>query len=145
MKIINKARGPLSALCAFALLFSVAACSSSNADIDTTQIVGYWELTSVDDANGDSITEDDIASLKAMGIQISMELKSDKTVYWDLFDEEATGTWKATSATAGTMEVDEETLEFTIDNGSMTLQSKSDGSEGTMHLKKTEKTGTSES
>lgn len=112
--------------CAFALCLVVTACGSSKKYAE--EFVGHYQIVSMD-YDGESISEDDMESLREWGLDVVMVLDEDGTGEINLMGEVSDVTWEATGEGEGTIVLDGEYGgNISLADGQLTITE--DGSEG---------------
>ena len=117
--------------CMFSLCFALVGCgggesSSSSASSDDgasakATFAGTWDLTGLV-RDGQETSKQDIESLTNLGYEVYLNLNEDGTSKLALFDKDPiTGTWDASSATAGTITMQGSTIDMTIEGDALTI------------------------
>ena len=118
--------------CMFSLCFALTGCgggessSSSSASADDgasakAAFAGTWDLTGLV-RDGQETSKQDIESLTNLGYEVYLNLNEDGTSKLSLFDRDpVTGTWEASSATAGTITMQGSTIDMTIEGDTLTV------------------------
>lgn len=74
--------------------------------------VGTWKLVKMSQ-NGTTTGSDQIARLSKLGLSVTLTLNENGKATLDYFGNKLTGTWKATSATQGTLTTPKQTIKST--------------------------------
>lgn len=111
--------------CAFALCLAMVGCGGSAKVDEATAakeaFAGSWDLTSMSQ-DGDTTTSEDIQTLAALGMKVTLSLNDDGTGQLVVFDGTMSGTWEAIDATTATATLDGQSVDMAIDeNGELTL------------------------
>ena len=109
----------LAAVCAAALCFALIGCNGSGQDY-AKNFVGEYELVGMVQ-DGVEANADDIAKMKALGLEVKLEIKDDETFALNLFGEVLDGTWKAKSASECEITLDNKPVPGTLDGDKFTL------------------------
>ena len=110
----------LAAACATALCFVLIGCNNGGNQDFAKNFVGNYELVGMVQ-NGTEANADDIARMKALGLEVKLEMKSDNTFTLDLFGEMRSGAWKAKSASECEITLDNQPVPCTLDGDKLTL------------------------
>lgn len=94
---------------ALVLSFALVGCSGASKD-PAANFVGSWKVVGMSDT-----TEDDIALMEALGMNIVLELDEDEKASINMMGEKMEGTWKAKSATECSVTIDGDTMDATLD------------------------------
>ncbi len=114
-------------LCALVICGTLAACGSGGSTSKGAKMVGYWEATEVT-ADGETLTEDDIKTLKEMDLLCILYLSEDGKATLDLFGEIEETTWDIENATLtvdtinATLELKDDTLTFSDENNKVVFK-----------------------
>ena len=86
-------------------------------EVDLNDPVGTWKLVSMKE-DGETISDEDLAMMEAIGMEITLELKEDGTGVLTIFDETTELHWKD-----GIMYEDDEddAVEYVIEDGVLTM------------------------
>lgn len=117
--------------CMFSLCFALVGCgggesssssaSSSDGASAKAAFAGTWDLTGLV-RDGQETSKQDIESLTNLGYEVYLNLNEDGTSKLSLFDKDPiTGTWDASSATAGTITMQGSTIDMTIEGDTLTV------------------------
>lgn len=113
-----------------ALCLALTACGATKED-NTKAFAGVWELSGMVN-DGQETTEEELDLIKSFGLNVFVVLGEDGSCTLNLFGAEMNGgTWEATSATAGSMKVQdgEQTIESSLaitEEGQLTLEMETD-------------------
>ena len=115
--------------CVFALCLALVGCGD-NAAANKAAFTGTWDLVEMNQ-DGQVTSSDDLETLKSLGLEVFVNLNEDGTAALVLFGEVMNGNWEATSMTAGTitldnqkvdMSIEDSKLKFAQENASLTFQ-----------------------
>lgn len=131
----------------FALSLALVGCSgnSGGSGEDPTAaakkaFTGTWDM--VEMSQGDDITgSDDIETLKALGLEVYLNLNEDNTAEFVMFGEAIEGTWEASSPTSGHLDLGTAVGDMTLADERLTFEQ--DGSSITFARSDAETTGSS--
>ena len=117
----------LSVLCALALAlcFGLVSCGSAPEDY-TPNFAGSWELVQVE-GDGSVLTQEDLATLKDIGMTCTFDLESDGTYSLNMFGEVVSGNWEATSAEVAAITMEGSVVDATLANEQLTLEQSGTG------------------
>ncbi len=109
--------------CVFALSLSLVGCGGGggNSGDAKAAFVGTWDLVEMEE-NGEVTGSDDLDMLKALGLDVYLELNEDGTGALMLFGEAMEGTWEAKSATDGTFTIEGEAVDMKIASDQLTME-----------------------
>ncbi|MBQ9041756.1 MAG: lipocalin family protein [Eggerthellaceae bacterium] len=109
--------------CVFALSLSLVGCGGGggNAADAKAAFIGTWDLVEMEE-NGEVTGSEDLDMLKALGLDVYLELNEDGTGALVLFGEAMNGTWEAKSATEGTFKIENETVDMKIADSKLTME-----------------------
>lgn len=102
----------------------LASCAAGEEDY-TANFVGAWELTSMEGGES-SLTADEFAMMKEMGVSASLNLAEDSTYIFDLFGDQVEGAWEATAADAASLAVSGQTIPITLVGDTLQLTQSGD-------------------
>ena len=118
------------ASCILALCLALVGCGGSGGSGGKSEdpavaakkaFTGTWDM--VEMTQGDDVTgPDDIETLKALGMEVYLNLNEDGTADFVIFGEPVKGTWKASSPTAGTLELGTSQLDMTISDSQLKFE-----------------------
>lgn len=116
--------------CMFSLCFALAGCggesssssASSNDGVSAkAAFAGTWDLTGLI-RDGQETSQQDIEALTNLGYEVYLDLNEDGTSKLVLFDKDPiTGTWDASSATAGIITMQGSTIDMIIEGDNLTV------------------------
>lgn len=127
-KVVKKSVPVLFLILVFAVLFCLPGCAQGDQQQPQTQsqsenqaeeaeakaaFVGKWELVEMSQ-NGTVTGKSDIDSLREMGLDVYVELSDDMSLVLYLLGETMTGTWEAVDSTTGTLTIEGQQLEMSI-------------------------------
>ena len=105
--------------CVFALSMALVGCGGSASD-PKQAFIGTWELIEMND-NGTITSQEDLELLKSLGIEVTAELNEDGTASINMMGEAMTGTWEASSATAGKITIEGQSVDMTLDGDKLSM------------------------
>ena len=111
--------------CAFALCLALVGCGGSSEVDEATAakeaFAGTWDLSGMSQ-NGDTTGSEDIQTLAALGMKVTLSLNDDGTAQLVVFDTTMSGTWEVVDATTATATLEGQSADMTIDEaGELTL------------------------
>lgn len=95
---------------------SSSAASSASAEIQV-EYPGTWELASTRDAEGHTMTSDELKALEEMGLPVFLNLNEDGTATFVIFNVPLSGTWEKVDATTLSLTIDGEYAAATYEEG----------------------------
>lgn len=114
-------------LCTLIMCGMLTACGTGGSASKGAKMVGYWEATEVT-ADGETLTEDDIKTLKEMDLLCILYLSEDGKATLDLFGEIEETTWDIENATItvdtinANLELKDDTLTFSDENNKVVFK-----------------------
>ena len=117
---MTKKLGIILASCVFALCLGLMGCTGGDGNggndaANKEAFVGTWDLVEMSQ-DGEVTGSDDLETLKALGLEVYVNFYDDGSMVLALFGEPMEGTWEATSATAGTIEMEGQSVSMSIEN-----------------------------
>ena len=103
--------------CVFALCLALVGCGD-NAAANKAAFTGTWDLVEMNQ-DGQVTGSDDLETLKSLGLEVYVNLNEDGTAALVLFGEAMNGNWEATSTTAGTITLDNQKVDMTIEDSKL--------------------------
>lgn len=82
--------------------------------------IGTWEIQSMEQ-DGESMSEEDLAMMRELGLSVYLVLNEDGTGSIEMFGEALEGTWEAKNATTGTFTAEDQTVDMTLEGGTLTM------------------------
>jgi len=82
--------------------------------------VGNYKLVEMAE-NGEVTGADDLATLEALGLTVTLSMNEDHTAVLDMFGETMSGTWEAKSTSAGTLTMQNQKIDLSLSNGRLTM------------------------
>lgn len=109
--------------CVFALSLALVGCGGggNNEAANKAAFVGTWDLVEMSQ-DGEVTGSDDLDTLKALGLEVYVNFNEDGTMVLALFGEPIEGTWEATSTTAGTIEMEGQSVDMSISDEKLTFE-----------------------
>ena len=86
----------------------------------SSAFVGSWELVSMTQ-EGEETTQEDIETLKELGLCVYLDLNEDGTATLDTFGEALGGTWEEQGPDTAVMTTGDQTVDITLADGLLTL------------------------
>ena len=113
-------------VCVFALCLALAGCgggaaSGGDAADAKAAFAGTWDLVEMTQ-NGQQTDSDNIEKLKALGLEVYLNLNEDGTSELVLFADSSEGTWEASSATVATLSLQGESVEMKLEGGKLRME-----------------------
>lgn len=118
--------------CAIALCLALVGCvgssggagkasasSNSEAAVDVAKLIGTWELSGSIDADGVRASDDSIALMRELGLDLFVNLNEDATFDMVVFEGSLRGTWDAVSRDTIVFETEGDSLTVKIEDGVM--------------------------
>ena len=109
-------------ICMLVLSMALVGCGG-NSEKSKEAFTGTWNVVELVQ-DGQPVSNDDLEALKALGMEIYVNLNEDGTAMLALFGEVLNGTWDAKSATEGTITFSESTSNLTIENSRLKFENK---------------------
>lgn len=103
---------------------ALAACGSAQDDV--SNFIGEWQMIATDNV-ADPVSEEEVQRMKERGLTVDLTLSADGTCDFNMFGEPEEGTWSAQSATEGTLLLEGQEVELTIDPDTGRLYFSQDG------------------
>lgn len=108
--------------CVFALCLALVGCGGgNNAEANKAAFTGTWDLVEMDQ-NGQVTGSDDLETLKSLGLEVYVNLNQDGTAALVLFGDAMEGTWEAASTTAGTLTLEGQQVNMTIEDSKLKFE-----------------------
>ena len=107
--------------CVFALVMGVALVGCGSGSDPKAAWVGTWDLTEMEE-NGEVTGADDLEMLKALGLDVYLELNQDGTGALVLFGEATEFSWEAKSSTEASFTMDGQTAGMKLTDGNLTIE-----------------------
>ena len=110
--------------CMFALCLALAGCGGSAGNNETTgkaAFTGTWDLIEMSQ-DGETTGKDDLESLKSRGYEVFLNLNEDGSAALVLFGEATEGTWTASSATSGSLSLEGQQINMTIEDSKLKVE-----------------------
>lgn len=108
--------------CVFALSLALVGCGGGGGGADAKAAwVGTWDLYEMEE-NGSVTSSDDIEMLKALGLDVYLDLGQDGKASLVLFGEAMDGTWEAKSTTEATFTMEGQTVSMAIADSKLTME-----------------------
>ena len=110
--------------CVFALCLALVGCGGgggNSAEANKAAFTGTWNLVEMNQ-DGQVTGSDDLETLKALGLEVYVNLNEDGTAALVLFGEAMEGTWEATSATAGSITLEGQQVSMTIEDSKLKFE-----------------------
>lgn len=104
--------------CAFALCAALVACGGGTDP--KAAWVGTWDLVEMND-RGTVTSQEDLEMLKALGVEVYAELNADGSASINMMGEKMEGTWEASSATAGKITIQGESVDMTLNGDKLEM------------------------
>ena len=101
----------------------VFGCSNGNQQQQDPKqaFTGDWYIYSMSE-NGEETTNEDIATMKAFGLDVTLNLSDDGKMVLDLFGETIEGTWSTDSSTHGSMSVEGQSIDMSINDDKLVME-----------------------
>ena len=99
--------------CVFALSLALVGCGGDNGEAAKKAFTGTWDLIEMEQ-NGEVTGQEDLETLKSLGLEVYVNLNEDGSAALVLFGEPMEGTWTAKSATEGTITLEGQEVKMTI-------------------------------
>ena len=113
--------------CVFALSLTLFGCGGGGTGATSSKtsfreaFTGTWNLVEMTQ-DGNMTSADDLETLRALGMEVYVNLNADGTLALVMFGESLEGTWDATSATQGTVTMNNTDVDMTLDNSRLTFE-----------------------
>ena len=110
--------------CVFALCLALVGCGGgggNNAEANKAAFTGTWNLVELNQ-DGQVTDADSLETMKALGLEVYVNLNEDGTAVLVMFGETMEGTWEAVSTTAGTVTFDDRQTNMTIEDSKLKLE-----------------------
>ena len=107
--------------CVFALAMSMALVGCGSSSDPKAAWVGTWDLYEMEE-NGQVTGSDDLEMLKALGLDVHLDLNQDGTGALVLFGESMECSWEAKSATEASFTLDGQSIEAKIADGKLVME-----------------------
>ncbi len=116
-------------LATLALAFGLAGCGGGS-NVDTAAFEGEWTLIGFGDDG--EIDADKFALAATLGVNVTLDLKSDGSAVLDMAGDIEEGTWKAVSDSKGSFEADGTAADILLQDGKLIL---TDGDENLVFMR----------
>ena len=122
-----RTKGLIAALvgCVFALSLVLVGCGGASSGGDNASakkaFVGTWDLVEMSQ-DGETTGSSDLETLKSLGLEVYVNLNEDDTVALVMFGEAVQGTWEATSATAGSITLNDQKVNMTLEDSKLKFE-----------------------
>ena len=108
-------------ICMLAFSLALVGCGGDDPAKKKESFAGTWNLEEYV-VDGQPASKDELEALKAIGLEIFVNLNEDGTASLVLFGEVIDGTWEAKSATEGTIVFSGKTDDMKIDNSKLKFE-----------------------
>ena len=115
-------------VCVFALCAALAGCtttSAGDADNGASNFQGDWVLSG-GTSGGQEIDQEGIEGMKALGMNVYIQLNEDGSAVISLFGSDMAGTWSPKTATTADITLEGDTEEVKIENDELVLEADGD-------------------
>ena len=100
-------------------------CGKSEEDGHNAAFVGEWELTAIE---GDgAVAPEDLELMKDLGLTATLSISESGTATLNLFGEDlGQGEWSSSSSSAGTLIIDGQKINLSLEGGELRLSQQGD-------------------
>lgn len=120
MKTFIKAGAALAVAAGIALLGGCSPAGGGSA-AEGPGCEGVWDLSGMEQ-NGETASAEDLASLKEMGMEITIDLAADGSFAFNLMGEKLEGTWVAKGTDTCELTVENETVPATVSGDDLSME-----------------------
>lgn len=111
-------------LCALSLgMFGCGGGGGGEEDASAA-FIGNWKLV---DITGEDVSAEDLELMESLGMTVEADFDADGNAQLVMFGEAMVGTWEAASASEGTITLEGQAVNMTIDNGQLSMEQGGDG------------------